>query len=96
MPHVVYFDLLLLCPWPGCECRIEMIDFRLEATGDAAFYSRVMGDWGRRPGYGLIARCPGCQQYVLFGIDDKLAAHDPAATNLPLLPDDWYLNAYIA
>jgi hypothetical protein len=96
MPHVVYLGLLIGCPWPGCGCRIEMIDFRLEAVGDPALYARVMTDWGRSPGYGLVGRCPGCGQYVLYGLTDKQPVSDPTATSLPVLPDDWHLNAYIA
>jgi hypothetical protein len=27
MPHVVYVEPFLVCPWAGCDFRIEMIDF---------------------------------------------------------------------
>ena len=73
-----------------------MIDFRLEAAGDPVFYARVMSDWGQHPDYGLIGRCPGCRQYVRYGVVDKQPIRDPTGTNLPVLPDDWHLNAYIA
>lgn len=94
MPHVVYLAASILCPWPGCGYRIELIDFQLEKTGDAAFYARVLLDWGR-PGFGLVGRCPGCGQYVLFGLSAKQPVADPAATALPVLPDDWHQNAYL-
>jgi hypothetical protein len=28
-------------------------------------------------------------------VSDKQAIEDPAATKLPVLPDDWHLRAYI-
>jgi hypothetical protein len=96
MPHAVYLDPWILCPWSGCTCRIELVDFQLELSGDTAFYARVMKDWGSRPGYGLVGRCPGCRKYVRFGVTDKQPVDDPNATGLPVLPDDWHLNAYLA
>lgn len=96
MPHAVYLGVSILCPWPGCGHRIELIDFQLELKGAPTFYAQVMLDWGRRPGYGLVGRCPGCQQYVVFGVSDKHRIDDPGAAGLPMLPNDWHLHAFIA
>jgi hypothetical protein len=95
MPHVVYLAANILCPWPGCDYPIELVDFQVEKMGDLALYTRVMGDWGRQPGFGLVARCPNCGQHVLFGSATKQPVSDPEATGLPILPDDWHLNASI-
>lgn len=96
MPHVVYLPASVLCPWSGCGYRIEFLDFQLERMADPAFYKSVLMEWGRRPGFGVVGRCPGCKQYVLFGLTDKQPIQDPTQTAYPVLPDDWYLNAYIA
>jgi hypothetical protein len=96
MPHAGYLGQSLFCPWPGCGYRIELIDFQLELKGNPTFYAQVMLEWGRRPDYGLVGRCPGCRQYVRFGATDKQPIPDPNATGLPVLPDDWHLNAFLA
>jgi hypothetical protein len=45
---------------------------------------------------GIVGRCPGCGQYVLFTQTDKQqVGDDPLASGLAVLPDDWYQNAYI-
>jgi hypothetical protein len=95
MPHVVYLAANLFCPWPNCGHRIELIDFQLEKMNDPALCSRVMTSWGTHPDFGLVARCPGCQGYVLFGTTAKQRVNDPAGTGLPILPDDWHQTAYI-
>jgi hypothetical protein len=95
MPHVVYLAAHSFRPWPGCAYRIELIDFQLEKMNDPSLYARVMGAWGVHPDFGLVARCPGCQRFVLFGISAKQPVDDPAATNVPVLPDDWHQTAYI-
>src|SRR2546423_1698186 len=59
MPHPYYPLVLAACPWPGCEVRIEMVDFRLELAPDKSLYARVMLAWASQPNYGLVARCPG-------------------------------------
>ncbi len=94
MPHVVYLAAAILCPWPTCEFPIELIDFQLELSGDQGFYARIMADWGQRQDFGLIGRCPGCGRYVLFGLNDKRTVDDPLTLGLPVLPDDWHVNAY--
>ena len=96
MPHAVYLAAMIACPWAGCTFQIEIVDFQLERYGDAALYAAVMQMWAQSPGCGLVARCPGCGGYVIFGPDDKQTATDPQATTLPVLPDDWHRRAYIA
>lgn len=96
MPHVIYLAASIACPWSDCEFQIEMIDFQLELMQDPALYSEVMKDWGQRQGFGLVGRCPGCKRYVLFRLDGKQAVDDPVALQLPVLPDDWHLRAYVA
>ena len=93
MPHVVYLAASLFCPWPACSYRIELIDFRLERMNDASLYARVMAAWGIDPDFGIVARCPGCQRFVLFGMTAKKAIDNPAATGLPVLADDWHQKA---
>jgi hypothetical protein len=95
MPHAVYLGIKIFSPWLGCSYQIEMIDFRLETMGDPALYQRVITEWGRFPGCGVIARCPGCKLYVLFGPSDKTIAPDITTTTLPVLADDWYLRVQI-
>ncbi len=93
MPHIVYHAPYLLCPWPGCGFQIGGIDFQLENLNDPGRYSQYLAAWWQGPG--LVGRCPGCQQYVLFGMNGKQAVPDPAAAGLTVLPDDWYQKAYI-
>jgi hypothetical protein len=95
MPHVVYLAASLFCPWPGCAYRIELIDFQLEKMNDPSLYASAMAAWGIHPDFGLVARCPGCQQFVLYGMTAKQPIGDPAATGLPVLPDDWHQTAYL-
>jgi hypothetical protein len=94
MPHAVYVAPFLLCPWPGCGFRIEIIDFQLVNLGDPALYAQLLRGWWQ--GGGLVGRCPGCQQYVLFDMNGKRSVADPAAAGLTVLPDDWHQTAYIA
>ena len=96
MPHAAYAGMAIVCPWLGCDYRIEFVDFQLELKGNTAFYAQVMTHWGRLAGYGLIGRCPGCGKYVLFGVPDKQTVTDPGQMGLPVLPDDWHLGALIA
>ena len=93
MPHIVYRGAHLLCPWSGCGYRIAGIDFQLEHLNDPALYSRLLAAWWQ--GQGLAGRCPGCRQYVLFGMSDKQAVADPAAAGLTVLLDDWHQHAYL-
>jgi hypothetical protein len=92
MPHIIYHGSHALCPWPGCGYRIAGIDFQLEQQ-DQAFYNRALAAWWQ--GAGLVGKCPGCGQYVLFGMNDKQGVQDPTAAGHVVLPDDWPQRAYI-
>jgi hypothetical protein len=74
---------------------MALVDFRLEMPGDKALYNEVVRNWGLTPGYGIIARCPGCREYVLYTNNTKEKVLDPSALAFPVLPDDWYSNAEI-
>lgn len=93
MPHIVYHGIQVSCPWPGCGFRIAGIDFQLEKLNDAARYTEWLAAWWQGPG--LVGRCPGCGQYVLFGMTEKRAVPDPSAFSVAPLPDDWYQTAYV-
>src|SRR5437588_12744688 len=80
MPHIVYHDADILCPWPGCGYRIAGIDFQLEKLNDPARYGQLLAAWWQGPG--LAGRCPGCGRYVLFGMAGKQTIQDPAAAGL--------------
>ena len=95
MPHVVYVAASILCPWSGCSQRLALIDFQLELMNDPALYAQVVASWGSVPDFGVVAKCPGCGQYVRFGANDKQAVSDPVAAGLPVLPDDWHMRAII-
>jgi hypothetical protein len=96
MPHVIYAVAFFGCPWPGCGCRIEMIDFRLGLPGDPALYNRAVTPWQLDPDDGLVARCPGCGQFVWFGKNRKQTISDPPPPGYDVLPDDWHTVAFIA
>ena len=93
MPHVIYHPPNVLCPWPGCSYSIGGIDFQLEKMADPALYSQWLSAWWKGPG--LVGRCPGCRNYVLFTMTDKQRVHDPVPRDLSVLPDDWHQNAYL-
>jgi hypothetical protein len=96
MPHAIYVGAYLLCPWSGCGFQAELVDFRIESMGDPALYARAVASWGWTPGYGLVGRCPGCHQHVLFTPDKKQAVLDLAVTaNCDILPDNWHVHADI-
>src|SRR5882724_115945 len=62
MPHGVYQEPYLVCPWPGCGFRIAAVDFQIEKTGDPGLYKNVIAAWWQGPG--VVGRCPGCGKYV--------------------------------
>ena len=81
------------CPWPGCEARIAGIRFNLEHMyGPAEYDAAVTSFW---QGPGLVARCPGCGRYVLFGLQEKQIVTDPTSAGAMVLRDDWQETAYI-
>lgn len=96
MPHALYHDPFLLCPWSGCNFRIEMVDFRVECMNRPDLYTRVQAGWYGPPGYAIHARCPGCGQYVAFSRMNKQAVPAPPPADSDVLPDDWHQIAFIA
>ncbi len=93
IPHGVYQDPFIVCPWLGCGYRISAIDFQIERAADAALYSRLIQAWWQGPG--IVGRCPGCGNHVLFSMTQKQAVTDSNATGMTLLPHDWHQHAYI-
>ena len=93
MPHGVYQDPFLLCPWPGCGFRISAVDFQIEKTGDPALYRNVLSGWWQGPG--IAGRCPGCGNYVLYSMTEKKRVTEPIGPGFTVLPDDWHQTAYI-
>lgn len=90
MPHVTY-TINPLCPWPGCGFSIKAIDFQVENL--PARNQEFLAAWYS---VGIVGRCPGCGQYVLFTQTDKQQVlDDPILAGKAVLPDDWYQNAYI-
>src|SRR5258708_4188173 len=91
MPHVRFEDLH--CPWPGCGFAIWFVDFRLEFS-DALLYQRGVTAW--QQGAGLVGRCPGCAQTVMFSHSGKICVREddiPAAA--VSLPDNWFEQAIL-
>ena len=93
MPHGIYDDPDVVCPWPGCGFRIAAVDFHIEKMGDPSLYKRAITAWWQGPG--IVGRCPGCSNYVLFAIGKKQKVADPLTAGHVMLPDDWNQIAYI-
>lgn len=93
MPHGVYQDPFIVCPWPGCGFRIAAVDFQIEHAPDPGLYAKVIAAWWQGPG--VAARCPGCGNYVLFSMTTKEAIEDPATSGHTILPDGWHHQAYL-
>ncbi len=93
MPHGVYEDPYIVCPWAGCGYRIAGVDFHIEKMAAPGLYAQVISAWWQGPG--IVGRCPGCGRYVLFSLSAKQPVDDPTAAGLTLLPDDWHQYAYI-
>ncbi|MCI0685220.1 MAG: hypothetical protein L0Y71_24235 [Gemmataceae bacterium] len=82
------------CPWPDCGIIITAIDFQLSKMGDDSQREKWLGAWWQ--GSGLVARCPGCRRYVLYGYEDKHTVDNLARVADAVLPDDWEKTARIA
>jgi hypothetical protein len=93
MPHGVYEDPYIVCPWANCVYRIAAVDFHIEKMGNPGLYTQVISAWWQGPG--IVGRCPGCGRYVLFSLSAKQAVDDPLAAGLTVLPDDWHQYAYV-
>ena len=88
--HVVYADNS--CPHPGCDLRLQAIDFRVEAYGPAIHDPLVRAWW---QDVGFAGRCPRCGNWIHFTIRGKRAISPEEADGLPRLPDDWHTVATI-
>jgi hypothetical protein len=89
-PHIVYRDPA--CPHPGCQQRLQAIDFRLEAHGRDVHDPLVRAWWSD---VGFAGRCPGCGGWIHFTIRGKRAITAEEAGQLPQLPDNWAAEATI-
>jgi hypothetical protein len=89
-PHVVYSDSE--CPHPGCDERLQAIDFRLEAHGRSVHDPLVRAWWNDT---GFAGRCPRCAGWIHFTIRGKRPITDVEAAGLPQLPEQWYKAATI-
>lgn len=93
MPHILFRPAQHGCPWDGCDHLISGVDFQLELMGDDQAYQQWMKSWWKGPG--LVGRCPGCGQHVLFTMEQKLPVEDPTKYAGATLPDDWHEHAYL-
>lgn len=85
-PHVHYHQAY--CPHPGCEHRLEWIDFQLELFGDLeGIYKQLVKSWWEGPGF--VGRCPGCGGWVRFTSLRMTAVDEEQMGSLPRLPENW-------
>ena len=91
MPHGVYQDPFIICPWADCDFRIAAVDFQLEKIGDRELHDRLLKAWWQ--GDGMVGKCPSCLQHVCFSMNEKRTVDD--ADDDEQLPDDWHQIAYI-
>lgn len=92
-PHVHYDEPK--CPHPGCDHRMEWIDFKLELFGDPeGVYKPLVRSWWEGPGF--VGRCPQCGGWVRFNTLAMEALDDGRAAAYPQLPPDWHTVAQFA
>src|SRR4051794_28002219 len=85
-PHVHYDDPQ--CPHPGCDHRMEWIDFKLELHGDPeGVYKPLVRAWWE--GTGFVGRCPRCRGGIRFTTRAMEAIDDRDAGRFPHLPENW-------
>jgi len=89
-PHVIYSDPM--CPYEGCGCRLQAIDFRLENFGRSVHDPLVTAWWDDS---GFAGRCPQCGGWIHFTVRGKRPIDEDEAARLPQLPDDWYSKATV-
>lgn len=89
--QVVYQDPYIVCPWPGCDMRINGIQFHLEKWPD--LQNRLFEAWWQGPG--LAGRCPKCTRHVLFTLTSKSAVPELSSLGAAILPDDWTEKAHL-
>jgi hypothetical protein len=102
-PHVHYHDPN--CPHPGCQQKMEWIDFQLELYGDPPSVSppRLGGRYRGGPlvrawweGTGFVGRCPACNGWIHFSTLGMEAIPEDQAKRYPQLPDHWHTVAQFA
>jgi hypothetical protein len=89
-PHAIYADDT--CPHPGCDQRMQAIDFRVESYGPAVHDPLVRAWWAD---VGFTGRCPKCGGWIHFTIRGKRGITADESDQLPKLPDDWHTVALI-
>src|SRR3989442_805979 len=89
-PHAIYADDP--CPHPGCDQRMQAIDFRVQDYGLAVHDLLVRAWWAD---VGFAGRCPKWGGWIHFTIRGKRALTAAVADQLPKLPDDWHTVALI-
>ena len=92
-PHVHYHEPA--CPHPGCQQRMEWIDFQLELFDDpeGIFKPLVRSCW---QGNGFVGKCPACGGWVRFTTMQMETVGDEQAGQYPRLPDNWHAVAQFA
>lgn len=90
--QVVYPSAHALCPWAGCNQRIDGIHFQLDKWVPPEDLDRLLKAWWAGPG--LIGRCPECAHPVLFALTHKSRWTDlvPKENGLP---EDWAQKAHL-
>jgi len=91
--QVVYQEPSVLCPWLGCGYRIDGIHFCLEKWANPALLEQYLFQWWNGPG--LIGKCPGCHNLVLFDLTEKQRVEKSVQVPTELLPDDWVAKASV-
>jgi hypothetical protein len=92
-PHVHYHQPL--CPHPGCNHKMEWIDFQLELYGDPeGIYKPLVTAWW--DGTGFTGRCPNCGGWIHFTTLRMEGIDDDQANQLPRLPGNWHTVAQFA
>ena len=91
-PQVVYQPPFQVCPTPGCNQRIDGIHFQMEKWVQGADLDRFLKAWWCESG--LVGRCPGCGNYILFGLTSKIMVSNPNREDV-VLPDNWAEKAHL-
>jgi hypothetical protein len=86
-PHIHYHDPF--CPHPGCNHKMEWIDFQPELHGDPeGIYEPLVRAWWL--GTGFAGRCPNCNGWIHFSSLKMGPITDEEASRLPRLPENWH------
>ncbi len=85
-PHIHYHEPG--CPHPGCDHKMEWIDFQLELHGDPEGISKpLVRAWWDDTGF--AGRCPSCGNWIHFTNLQMTPLTEDQANQLPRLPDNW-------